>query len=167
MQARELKKLIFASKIHTIHMLSISHALTGAFLASKLQNPVLYVPTVLVSHYVEDWILHWDVGTGLTSGTRNHKDAFLLELIDLGITVVLVFALFQIGKTGINLNAWLGAFVALIPDFIEAPRNFFHYNPWWIKPFNDFHHGVHNSTPNVILGLLPQAVILGLILLLR
>jgi hypothetical protein len=148
-------------------MLSISHSLTGAFLAVKLQNPILYVPAVLASHYIEDWILHWDVGTGLTNGTRKRQTAILLELIDLALAGVMVFALFQAGNQGLNLTAWFGAFLGLLPDFVEAPRNFLKFNPWWLKPFNDFHHGFHHSTPNILLGLAPQFVVVGLIVVFR
>lgn len=148
-------------------MLSISHALTGAYLATKLTNPWLYIPAVLASHYFEDWVLHWDVGTGLTNGTRKKRDAILMELVDLALAGVLVFALFQSGQAGLNFQAWMGAFLGLLPDFVEAPRNFLKFNPWWLKPFNDFHHGFHHSTPNILLGLMPQFVVVGLIVLMR
>lgn len=158
--------LTYKVRINT-RMLSISHALTGAFLADKIGNPVLYVPAVLVSHYVEDWILHWDVGTGLSNGTRRKRDAVLMELVDLGLAGLLVLALFQLGRPQLSLNVWFGAFLGLLPDFVEAPRNFLHYNPWWLKPFNDFHHGFHHSTPNILLGLIPQVIVVGLIFFLR
>ena len=148
-------------------MLSISHALTGAFIASKVQNPILAIPLVLASHYLEDWILHWDVGTGLSNGTRKKETAILLELFDLAIAVGLVYWWFQAGSMVLNTDAWFGAFLGLLPDFVEAPRNFLHFNPWWLKPLNDFHHGFHHSTPNIVLGLLPQILVVGLIFLLR
>lgn len=148
-------------------MLSISHALTGALIASKIHNPLISIPLVLASHYLEDWILHWDVGTGLSKGTRKKRDAIVLELGDLAITAVLIFVLFQQGKTGIQTDAYMGAFFGLLPDFLEAPRNFLKFNPWWLKPFNDFHHGFHHSTPNMLLGLLPQFVVLVLVIFLR
>ncbi|MEP7167591.1 MAG: hypothetical protein ABI758_06480 [Candidatus Woesebacteria bacterium] len=148
-------------------MLSISHALTGAFIASKVHNPILAIPLVLASHYAEDWILHWDVGTGLSNGTRSKRTALTLELFDMALSVGLVYWWFQSGYPMINTDAWFGAFLGLLPDFVEAPRNFLHFNPWWLKPFNDFHHGFHHSTPNMVLGLIPQVVVVGLIFLLR
>src|SRR5690349_18002835 len=105
-------------------MLSISHALTGAFIATKVHNPILAIPLVLASHYLEDWILHWDVGTGLSNGTRKKSTAIFLEVFDLLISFVLVYAWFQAGKPSLNFDAWLGAFFGLLPDFVEAPRNF-------------------------------------------
>jgi len=148
-------------------MLSISHALTGAFIAQKVGNPILAIPLVLASHYLEDWILHWDVGTGLSNGTRKKETAIFLELFDLAISVGLVYWWFQSGVPMLNIDAWFGAFLGLLPDFVEAPRNFLHFNPWWLKPFNDFHHGFHHRTPNMLLGLLPQFVVVGLIFFLR
>ena len=148
-------------------MLSISHALTGAFISSKIPNPLIATPLILVSHYIEDWIIHWDVGTGLTNGSRKRRDAFLLEIGDMLLAFFLVLVFFQVGKQTLQVNIWYGAFIGLLPDFVEAPRNFFHYNPWFLKPFNTFHHYMHHSTPNMILGLLPQFVVVGLIFLLK
>lgn len=148
-------------------MLSISHALTGAFIATKVSNPILSIPLVLASHYLEDWILHWDVGTGLSNGTRKRQTAFLLEIGDLAVAGVLIFLWFQNGEQAINLAAWYGAFFGLLPDFLEAPKNFLHWNPTWLKPLNDFHHGFHNSTPNMVLGLLPQIVVLAIVYIFR
>ncbi|MBI5150980.1 MAG: hypothetical protein HZA34_00205 [Candidatus Pacebacteria bacterium] len=152
-------------------MLSLSHAATGAFLAAKLQNPLLYIPIILASHYLEDYILHWDVGTGLSNGTRKREHAFMLEVIDLGLTAVLVFAMYPTTPWTItqhvfagqwtSLAPYIGAFFALVPDFIEAPRNFFHWNPWFLKPLNAFHHAIHHSTPNMLLGLTPQLILLA------
>lgn len=148
-------------------MLSIAHALTGAFIATKVHNPLLAVPLILASHYIEDWVLHWDVGTGLTKGTRKIHTAILLELGDLALTGILLYSFFQSGQTMFQTSAWLGGIIALLPDFLEAPRNFLHYNPFWLKPFNDFHHNFHHSTPNILLGLFPQVVVLAIIFFFR
>lgn len=137
-------------------MLSISHSLTGAFLAVCLQHPVLFIPAVLASHYLEDWFPHWDVGTGLSNGTRKRYDAIVLEFVELGISFLLLYIIFQSGMTEVNWLAWFGAFLGLLPDFLEAPRNFLKWEPAWLKPLNNLHHSFHHSTPKVIRGLLPQ-----------
>lgn len=146
-------------------MLSISHAATGAFIAAKVSNPLLYIPLTLASHYIEDYVLHWDVGTGLSSGKRKRIHAFLFELVDLGIAAAIVWWMMQTKTNSTQqIHMAIGAFMGLVPDFIEAPRNFFRYNPWFIKPLNAFHHAVHRSTPIMALGLFPQALLLGVIL---
>lgn len=140
-------------------MLSISHSLTGAFLAATLQHPVLSIPAVLASHYLEDWIPHWDVGTGLSNGKRKRHHAIIMEFVELGISIGLVYWLFQHGHTHLQWQAWLGAFIGLLPDFLEAPRNFLKWEPRWLKPINEFHAAFHHSTPNMLIGLMPQIIL--------
>jgi hypothetical protein len=144
-------------------MLSISHTLTGAFIASKLPHPVLYIPLIFASHYLQDWIPHWDVGTGLSVGKRKKSTAIILELGELVISFGLVYLFWKTNSSGLSWHIWAGAGVALIPDFMEAPRNFLKWEPSWLKPINTFHGLFHHSTPNLILGLLPQILVIGLV----
>ena len=146
-------------------MLSIAHTATGAFIAAKIPNPLISIPLILASHYLEDYIVHWDVGTGLSKGLKKKSDAFKHEIVDLIISFLFIYFLFQANQTTINYQVWMGAFVSLIPDFVEAPKNFFKWEPKWLKPFNDFHGNFHNSTPNIIKGLTPQIILLILITL--
>lgn len=148
-------------------MLSISHSLTGAFIATHLPSPILYVPLIFASHYLEDWIPHWDVGTGLSSGKRKRQTAIFLELAELGITFLLVFFFWQYGHSALNLNAWIGASIGLIPDFLEAPRNFLKWEPKLFRPLNNLHGLFHHSTPNILFGLIPQFVVITAIFLMR
>lgn len=148
-------------------MLSIAHTVTGAYLASQLPHPALYVPLTLAAHYFQDWIPHWDVGTGLSTGKRKRSTALILEIFDLIASVALVYFLFQFGKAEVQWHVWIASFVALLPDFIEAPRNFFKWEPFFIKPLNAFHNLFHHSTPNMVVGLSPQMVLLIAIALLK
>lgn len=148
-------------------MLSISHVATGAFIASKVTNPILAIPLILASHYIEDWIPHWDVGTGLSTGKRKRKDAIRMELVELAISFGIVYLFWHAGSDQFPWFIYLGGFVGLIPDFLEAPRNFWKWEPAWLKPLNNFHGMFHHSTPNKVIGLLPQVVLLICIYLLK
>lgn len=148
-------------------MLSISHALTGAFIARHLPHPGLYVPLTLAAHYFEDWIPHWDVGTGLSSGRRKKTTAILMELVELVITIGLVYLFIRLSPPEHALHIAVAAFTALIPDFMEAPRNFLKWEPAFLKPLNDFHNLFHHSTMNMVVGLLPQVVLVALVFGLR
>lgn len=148
-------------------MLSISHSATGAFIASKLPHPLLYIPLTLASHYLEDWIPHWDVGTGLSNGKRKKRTAFILEWFDLFLSVAFIYWLWQADVSQLQHHVWIGAFTGLVPDFVEFPRNFLKWEPFFLKPFNDFHGLFHNSTPNMVLGLATQFITLALIYFLR
>ena len=105
-------------------MLSIPHTLTGAFLASRLPHPALYIPLTLGMHYLQDWIPHWDVGTGLSSGKRKRSTAILLELVALGISAYLVHVFFVTSNPDLSLHIWAGALTGIVPDLLESPRNF-------------------------------------------
>ncbi len=148
-------------------MLSIPHTLTGAFIASKLPNPLLYVPLMLAMHYLQDWIPHWDVGTGLSNGKRRRGTAIFLELIELVISAFLIYRFFQHQPQAIQPHIWLGALTGIIPDLLEAPRNFLRWEPAFLKPLNEFHGKFHHSTPVIWFGLLPQIVVVLLIWVLR
>ena len=148
-------------------MLSIPHALTGAYVASKFPNPLIYIPVAFVLHYLEDWIPHWDVGTGLSNGNRKKWTAFKLELIDLAITVIMIYLFWHAKPMELQIHIWLGGLAGIMPDFLEAPRNFLNWEPAITKPFNRLHKKFHLSTPNWVVGVLPQVVVVAVIWLLR
>jgi len=148
-------------------MLSISHAATGAFIATKIPNPLLSVPLILASHYLEDAVHHWDMGTGLSKGTRTRKQAFWWGIFDLILAALLVLTMYppSIGNWSLvigNLSSppYWGAMLGLLPDFLEAPRNFLKYEPVWLRPLNRFHNLFHHSIPDMAAGLAPQIILL-------
>ena len=156
-------------------MLSISHTTTGAVIAVKLGNPYLFVPLILLSHYLEDAIPHWDAGTGLGSGKKTRHSALIHGSIDLalaGITVLIFYpGILSNLPTSLYdfrfLTPIFGAFIGLLPDFLEAPRNFLKWEPSFMKPINQFHHSFHHSIPRMLDGLAPQLLLLILLWLAR
>jgi hypothetical protein len=147
-------------------MLSLAHTATGAFIATVIPNPFISTPLILISHYIEDKIPHWDVGTGISSGRKKKSDALKHEVIDLILSAIFLYFVFQFKSPTLNFNAAYGAFIALIPDFIEAPENFLHLDLPILRPFNKFHHTFHHSIPNKLKGLAPQFLLLIVIALL-
>jgi hypothetical protein len=152
-------------------MLSISHAVTGAFIAVKVGNPYVAIPLILLSHYLEDAVPHWDAGTGLGNGSKTRSMAIKHGLIDLALAGIVVLAFYPQSFTSIpsllaSAPIW-GAFFGLFPDFLEAPRNFLKYEPWFLKPLNKFHHSFHHSIPRMLDGLFPQLLLLLLLWLFK
>ncbi len=155
-------------------MLSIAHATTGAVLATSLPASVA-VPVILASHYVFDAIAHYDAGTGLSSGKKTRKTALILGIIDLILAIVTIFlfyptlvsTLFMQPIHFFSLPQVWGGLLGLLPDFLEAPRNFLKYEPAWLKPINKFHNLFHHSTPNILAGLAPQVILLTLLWIFR
>ena len=148
-------------------MLSIAHGATGALIASKIPNPVISIPLVLLSHYVEDRVPHWDVGQGLSGWKKSRKTAFLQELFfDFPLSILFVYLFFQIGHP-FDWRVWLGWFVGLLPDFLEFPLVFLNQNFTLLEPLAKFHKWIHRSTSNKFWGLLPQVIVILLVLLLK
>jgi hypothetical protein len=152
-------------------MLSIAHGTTGALIATKIPNPLISAPLIIAAHFLQDHIPHWDFGQGLTKKKKSKKAAFFQELlIDLPLSALLVYLWFPTkgsGLNSINLLAFYGWFIALLPDFLEFPHLFLKWNFWPIKQFATFHNSVHRSIPDKIKGLWPQGLNILLVYLLR
>ena len=148
-------------------MLSIPHSLTGAFIASHIPHPIVYTPLGLASHYLGDWIPHWDFGTGMNSGKRKKSTAVILEIIELIISITLIYYFFQKGYSEIRWHVWIGAVIGILPDLLDAPRNFLKLRIKFLDPIFRLHHFFHHSTPNVFFGLLLQIIVVAIIYFLR
>jgi len=149
-------------------MLSIAHAPTGALIATKIPNPIISLPLVLLSHYLEDRVPHWDVGVGMNKGPERKRTAFFQELlIDGPLSVLLVYFFFQYGHTEFVWRAWLGWFIGLLPDFLEFPINFLGIKVYPLNKLSGLHHWFHRSTTNKFWGLLPQFIVILIVYSLR
>ncbi len=148
-------------------MLSISHALTGAFVAVKLTHPLIYTPVAIASHYFEDWIPHWDVGTGLTNGLRTRRTAFIFGLVELIVGLGLVVWFWYPAGNEILIRALLGSFLGLLPDFLTAPKTFLKLQLPLLKTLDGFHKQMHHSVASIWFGLTPQIILWGLLWWLR
>jgi hypothetical protein len=137
-------------------MLSIAHGVTGALIATKIGNPFLSTPLILITHYVQDLIPHWDFGTGMTKKLKSKKSAFFQELlIDIPVSIILVFFIFRQYES-FSIYPWLGWFLGLLPDFLEFPYLFLNARFFPIKDLAKLHAICHRSTPKILLGLAPQ-----------
>lgn len=149
-------------------MLSTTHGPTGAFIATKIKSPFISIPLIIVTHFIQDYIPHWDVGQGLSKKKKSKKAAFLQELLfDFPLSIIVTYFFFQHGQSAFNYRAWIGWFFALIPDFIEFPHLFLNWRFHPLIDFANFHAKIHRSTPKVIKGLIPQVLTLIAIYLLK
>lgn len=149
-------------------MLSTIHGPTGALIATKIKSPFISIPLIIASHFAQDYIPHWDVGQGLSKKKKSKKAAFFQELlIDFPFSIIITYLFFQHGQSALNYRAWIGWFLALLPDFIEFPHLFLGWRFWPLKSYASFHAKFHHSTPKVIKGLIPQVITLIVIYLLK
>ncbi len=145
-------------------MLSIAHGPTGAFIASKIPNPFISLPLAIFVHYLQDRVPHWDVGQGITNGSKRKSLSFVQEMIvDFPLSIVITYLLFQYHQP-FNLAIWLGWFAGLLPDFIEFPRLFLNHRHPLLENIHRFHKWFHVSISDKFWGLLPQIITLLAIL---
>ena len=137
-------------------MLLVTHAVAGAVVATKINNPIISLPLVFGLHFLMDAVPHWDLGVGFKQ--RSKATNFFLALTDGCVGIGLVFWLFQLFRP-FNLTPWLGMTVSLLPDFLEAPSLFLGFQ---IIPALDHVHShlFHRDQKSVFWGLLPQVAII-------
>jgi hypothetical protein len=141
-------------------MLSISHAVTGAFIASALPHPLLFIPLAFISHFVLDYIIHYDIGVTIKTHHLSKIQIVFWESLDLLGAVILVALFWQQTPDHFTWQIWLGALAAITPDIIESTDYFFSRPLKILQPFYHFHHTYHHSTKNVFLGLLTQVILI-------
>lgn len=144
-------------------MVSLAHALTGASIACAFPNPVIYVPSSLVSHYILDAIPHYDLGSTIKNYKKNKKTSLCLAFFDV------LFAFFAIMIFGFltkqKFNFYFGAFLGILPDLIEAPLNFFNKKYKFLIIFNKFHGKYHHNSKKMTTGIITQIITIALAIL--
>jgi len=148
-------------------MLSLAHAPTGALIATKIPYPIISIPLIILAHFLEDRVPHWDVGTGIDK-KKAKSAAFFQELyFDFPASIIIVYFFFQAGHPQVNWLAWMGWFFSLLPDFLSFPKVFFKYDIPPLAYLNKIHRYFHRSTPYIVQGLLPQIIVIALVYLLK
>lgn len=143
-------------------MLATTHSIVSAFIVKESPSPAIALPLILVSHYLLDFVPHWDTGTGLTKGLKTKKKVFFDTLIDLAIGFTLIFVFFQKGKKFSPL-LWGGVFLGILPDLLEFPALFLNFRPFPIKILEKFHNKIHRKA-HLPWGLVAQIVIIFFII---
>ncbi len=111
-------------------MLNIVHVTAAAAIVTLIPNPLVSLPLALASHVILDTIPHWNWSPGKTMAGRlaSVNDGFL------AIIMTLLLA-WHMDKSWVVLAA---GFLSMIPDLIQAPYHFFHWQPKWLSSFVDW-----------------------------
>jgi len=144
-------------------MLAVTHSLVGGFTATKITNPFISSPLLVISHLLLDRIPHWDLGTNFKK--RKKIINFLLAGGDLFAGIAACFFIFQ-RNSPFNPLLWTGVFFSLLPDFLEFPALFLN---WRFFPFDKLeliHSYFFHRKEKFPQGLISQLIIISAILLL-
>lgn len=113
-------------------MTATGHAVIGTVIAAKFSNPALAIPLAVASHFLADWIPHWDSGTNepKKGRARVRFEAYFDVIIGFIVSYAILVMFFP------NTDLFY-AFIIIIAsqslDWITAPYYFFHIDK---PPFN-------------------------------
>lgn len=123
-------------------MLEFAHALTGAVIAYNIHNPVIALPLALASHFVTDFLPHWNFDLDKAKNAKGLLRGKIVYHIFVDSFLGLVLGLLVAAKTLPDVSRTVviiaGAFLAVLPDLIEAPLYFFGWKNKFIDRLLDF-----------------------------
>src|SRR3989344_5524747 len=131
-----------------------THAVVGAGIAGLFPgNPILAFVAGFLSHFVLDYIPHWDYSLGSArkdplnplNDSMEMGGAFVVDLLKIGLDILLGISLSLLFFAPTNLDTlllvFLGACGGIVPDFLQ-----FAYFKLRIEPFRSlqkFHIWIH------------------------
>ena len=160
---------------NTKPMLLTPHTVAAIAIASLVKQPELALLLAFASHFVLDYIPHWDPPLlvkclNAKVPIRAGKEVFLFIFCD--FLIALTFGLFFIWRVMPNTvlagTIFGAAFLANVPDGLALPLLF--GKRWgWVRRWRRFHRIYHTTPLPLFWGLLPQAVVIaiGLLIALR
>lgn len=120
-------------------MLSTPHLLVGGAIVATIPNPLISLPLAFLSHFLFDYIPHWDFRISL------RPKPLLAASIDylLGLSILYITSIDSVDLGFIIF----GGLLATLPDFIMAGvkvLNIQFLNFWPLSILNDFHHEIQH-----------------------
>ena len=120
-------------------MLSTPHLLVGGAIVTIIPNPLISFPLAFLSHFLFDYIPHWDFKIS------PRPKPLLAASIDylLGLSILFITSI-----DNINLGFIVfGGLLATLPDFIMASIRVLNtqlLNFWPLSILNNFHHKIQH-----------------------
>lgn len=135
-------------------MLEFPHAMVGAAIATLIPVPAIALPLALASHFITDYIPHWN--------PRTEKDGSFSKV---SITIIALDCLLALGiGSFIALRSpqpWvvlMACFLAVLPDVVEIPHFFFHQRIKLIEKLL-FFQKKHQFNVTLAQGLFTQLIV--------
>lgn len=141
-------------------MTFIAHAVIGATIAYKINNPYLAGSLSVISHFLCDMIPHWDLGTFW----RNRPKIItgILAIIETVIAVLGTYIVFNKLVPSASL-LMISIFFSLVPDWLEAPYFMFKKAPKFFYYVYKFQSYVHMRL-KAPAGIFTQIAVVGIFL---
>lgn len=149
-------------------MLELPHTVLGATIGTKIANPLVSIPLALASHFLLDFIPHWNPNlyTETKKYGRPTKRSTVIVAID--TLTSLIVGLLLASRFWPNLARVLGiifaCFAAVAADVSEGPYFFLGIRSRFLERWVELQHR-HQKKTSKIPGLLIQGLIIILVLL--
>ena len=144
-------------------MLELPHTLVGAAIATVIPDPRISLPLALLSHFITDYIPHWNphLNTELTTLGKISNRSKTIILVD--ATAALMLGTYIAATSGNFVTVMLGCFLAVLPDVAEIPHYFLGMKVGWIERLIVWQRA-HQWNVKPIWGILCQLVVVALAL---
>jgi hypothetical protein len=146
-------------------MLELPHAIVGATLATKINNPFIALPAAFLSNFILDLLPHWNphLYTDLKNKGKISKKNLIIVLADSFLGLIL--GVFLAVRFYPNLDKIFlilaGCFFAVIADLVEAPYFFLNSKNKYILKLISFQRSLQWNAPPLP-GLLSQLILVSL-----
>ncbi len=147
-------------------MLELPHTLVGAAIATAIPDPRISLPLALLSHFVTDYIPHWNphLNTELKTTGKISSRSKIIVMADAGLA--LMVGTYLATRSGHFIVVMLACFLAVAPDVAEIPYYFLGLKDIpWIKKLIDYQRAHQWNVP-AFWGILSQLVVVAISLLL-
>lgn len=145
-------------------MLELPHALIGAAIATAIPDPRISLPLALLSHFVTDYVPHWNphLNTELKSTGHVSTQSKIIVMLDAGLA--LMAGTYVAAKSDHFMVVVAACFLAVLPDVAEIPYYFLGLkNITWIKRLIDYQRA-HQWNVKPFWGLLSQLIVVAVAL---
>ena len=139
-------------------MLELPHTLVGAAIAVAIPNPLISLPLALASHFITDYVPHWNphLHTEKTKTGKISKQSLAVVITD--ATLALIIGTYIATTHNNFVTIMLACFLSVAPDVLEIPYYFLHMDIPWIKKLITFQR-THQWNVPAIWGIFAQILI--------
>jgi hypothetical protein len=143
-------------------MLELPHVLVGATIATLIPNPVISLPLALISHFLTDYVPHWNPHLTTEKKKYGHYLPPSVALVIVDSTLALIIGSYLSMRFLPDQNRFLTSllccFLAVAPDVVEAPYFFLNWKHPLVSKLLSFQKA-HQWNVKLIWGILSQLVV--------
>ena len=148
-------------------MLEFAHTAVGATIAAKIPNPLIAIPLAFLSHFLLDFIPHWNPSLYTETKKLGQPSRKSNIIVILDVIASLILGFFIASRFWPNWQRstiiLLACFVAVAPDVIEGFYFYLKVKTPFLEKLIAFQHA-HQFNIRVIPGLLTQLITLAVCL---